>query len=137
MLQYTVTIANNNLVPLETIVLIDQPSGRLQYVPSSTTNYTALSTNKVPDNASGRPVSADQPRLHQLLIQAQSSVSLHLYFHGDQQCGIITNLATHPGRRVGGFVDRPRYPSRWPAGTVPVINFTDTNGVITNLYRVG
>ena len=104
LLLYTVTIGNNNLVPLEGIVLRDLPSTRVQYVANSTTNFSSLSTNAVADKTGGVfPLLL--PGYTNGIIQAQSRVTFTYFFTVTNNSGSITNLATIPSSIAGGGLD--------------------------------
>jgi uncharacterized repeat protein (TIGR01451 family) len=138
--QYTVTIANKNLVPLENVVVYDQPSVRMRYVANSTTNFTSVSTNAVPDKAGG-VFPLISPGYTNAIIQARGTIKFTYQFTVTNVNGTISNTVTIPssifasGLQVSLTADSEVTPTN--AYAVPAVNFTDTNGVATNAYPVG
>ena len=139
LLQYTITIANNNLVPLETIALVDANSSNQEYVPDSTTNYSTLFTNPIADNASAPIFPLSSPGYTNALIEANSSVSFTYRFEvTNLTSGLITNLASIPSS-VSGLTAGLDAETALPTVSyaAPVINFTTGgtgNGVNTSSY---
>jgi uncharacterized repeat protein (TIGR01451 family) len=136
-LTYTVQVNNQGLLPLGNTVIIDSPTTNLTYVTNSTTyNGSSIPDNPGPYNATNTafPLDAYGSAGYTIPIILSQGVSTFTYQAKVNAAGAVSNSVN-----IGGTtITTQTYLAPPPTNGAPLaVNFSDTNGVATNVYTAG
>ncbi|MEI7533318.1 MAG: SdrD B-like domain-containing protein, partial [Verrucomicrobiae bacterium] len=136
-LTYTVQVNNQGLLPLGNTVVIDSPTTNLTYVTNTTTyNSSSIPDNPGPYNATNTafPLDAYGSAGYTIPIILSQGVSTFTYQAKVNASGAVSNSVNIGGTTITTQTFLPP-PS---TNSAPLaVNFSDTNGVTTNLYTAG